>query len=143
MQASAAGSGLLYTKPVPEAAFVSPLSRTLETATIAVGKMSGGIPIVAVEDLRERNGVHVCDKRSAKEEVAGLYPSVDFVEILPGPDKLFSEIRETEGELAARGRQFFLGLRERPETSFVVFTHSSFLYNTLSKGFEAPDPKGM
>lgn len=143
MQAGAAGATLLQTKPQPEFAFVSPLSRTLETAAIALSNPASlKIPLVAEESIRERNGVHVCDKRSAKEDITGLYPSVDFGNIAPGPDTLFSEIRETEDALAARGKAFFLSLKDRPEKSFVVFTHSSFLYNTLTRAFETPDDYG-
>lgn len=122
---------------------MSPLSRTLQTGSIALSKVGSlGIPLVAEEGLRERNGVHVCDKRSPKEDVMGLYPNVDFGRIIPGPDALFSQVRETEDELAARGKQFFLSLKDRPETSFAVFTHSSFLFNTLSRAFQKPDPSG-
>lgn len=143
LQAVAAGSRLLQTSPVPEFAFVSPLSRTLETATIALSKIGAlAVPLVAEESLRERNGVHVCDKRSAKEDVMGLYPTVDFRRITPGPDALFSQVRETEDELAARGKGFFLSLKDRPEKCFAVFTHSSFLFNTLSRAFQTPEPSG-
>lgn len=143
LQAVAAGPRLLQTFPVPQCAFVSPLSRTLQTATIALSKASAlSISLIAEESLRERNGVHVCDKRSPKEDIMDLYPSVDFGTIVPGPDALFSEIRETEEELAARGKKFFLSLVDRPESSFAVFTHSSFLFNTLSRAFQTPDPSG-
>lgn len=143
LQAAAAGASLLLTKPLPQFAFVSPLSRTLETASIALSKAAAlKIPLVAEETIRERNGVHVCDKRSAKEDIMLLFPSVDFGAIPPGPDTLFSEVRETEDELAARGKTFFLSLKDRPEKSFVVFTHSSFLYNTLTRAFETPDDYG-
>lgn len=143
LQAVAAGSRLLQTSPVPEFAFVSPLSRTLQTATIAMSKVGSlAVPLVAEESLRERNGVHVCDKRSAKEDVMELHPTVDFGRIAAGPDTLFSQVRETEEELAARGKRFFLGLKDRPEKCFAVFSHSSFLFNTLSRAFQTPDPSG-
>lgn len=145
LQAGAAGVSLLRTRPLPEVGLVSPLSRTLQTATIACAKAAGmglRLRLQAVEELRERNGVHACDKRSAKEDVMGLYPGVDFSGIASGPDALFSMVRETEKELAERGKQFFLGLKDREEKSFAVFTHSSFLYNTMSRAFLTPDPKG-
>lgn len=143
LQASAAGAKILQTKPLPQYGFVSPLSRTLQTASIALARAGSlKIPLVADERIRERNGVLFCDKRSPKEDVMHLYPNVDFGNIAPGEDNLFSMIRETEDELASRGKQFFLSLKDRPETCFAVFTHRSFLYNTILRAIEKPDPKG-
>lgn len=141
LQASAASASLLIT--APEIVFVSPLSRTLQTATIATYKACLHVPLVAEEALRERNGVHYCDKRSAKEDIINLYRSVDFSNIASGPDALFSMKRETEDELAYRGKQFFWSLKDRPEKSIAVFSHSSFLYNTISRSFQTPDMNGM
>lgn len=142
-QASAAGATLLQTRPIPECVFVSPLRRTLQTATIALSSCPDlKVPVIAEEIIRERNGVHPCDKRSAREDVEDLFPTVDFGNIESGPDALFSEIRESEDDLAARGKKFFLSLRDRPETSFAVFTHSSFLFNTMTRSFKSPVANG-
>ncbi|PXF46710.1 Phosphoglycerate mutase-like protein 1 [Gracilariopsis chorda] len=140
-QATAAGPRLLQTASPPEVVFVSPLSRTLQTATIALSKCPNlRVPVIAEELTRERNGVHPCDKRSAREHVEATYPTVDFSNIEYGPDPLWTLKRETEDELAARGKRFFLSLKDRPETTFAVFSHSSFLYNTITRSFVSDDP---
>lgn len=142
-QATAAGPRLLQTASPPEVVFVSPLSRTLQTATIALSKCPNlRVPVIAEELTRERNGVHPCDKRSAREHVEATYPTVDFSNIEYGPDPLWTLKRETEDELAARGKRFFLSLKDRPETTFAVFSHSSFLYNTITRSFVSDDPNG-
>lgn len=144
LQAATAGSSLLQTTPAPQMAFVSPMSRTLQTATIALSKCAElNIPLIAEESIRERIGVHPCDKRSAREDIEKLYPGVDFSRIENGPDTIWTEQRETEDTLAARGKTFFLSLLKHPETTFAVFTHSSFLYNTINRSFVTSDPNGM
>ncbi|KAI0567405.1 Histidine phosphatase [Gracilaria domingensis] len=143
LQAAGAGSCLLQTASPPEVVFVSPLSRTLQTATIALSKCPNlKAPVLAEESIRERNGTHPCDKRSPREHVEATYPTVDFSRIQYGPDPLWTEARETEDDLAARGKQFFASLMDRPETTFAIFTHSSFLFNTINRSFVASDPKG-
>lgn len=143
-QATVAGDTLSQTPIPPQCVFVSPLFRTLETCSIALSKCAHlkDIPVIADEGIRERNGVHHCDMRSPKEEVAHLFPIVDFKNIKPGKDELFSEVRETEEEVAERGNNFFLSLQHREESTFAVFSHSSFLYNTLSRAFDTPDSQG-
>lgn len=143
LQATAVGSKLIFTKPVPEIALISPLYRTLQTATIALSTVSHlQISLVAEEQIRERMGMHICDKRSDKEKLVNYFKNVDFSNIAPGPDVLYSQRCETPEQVAKRGKQFFLTLKDRPETSILLVTHSSFLFNTLSRSFITPDPKG-
>lgn len=141
LQATTVGPHLLNTHPQPEICFVSPLKRTLQTATFGLSTAHGlDIPMIAVEMVRERMGLHVCDKRTDKAKVSRNFRAVDFTDIPPGPEDYPVE-RETKIETAQRGRQFFLTLKDRPENSILVVTHSSLLYNTMSKCFECPNPK--
>lgn len=135
----AAGAALGKTGPFPEIGFVSPLWRTLETGVIAA---KGRVRLVAAEGIRERNGVHVCDKRSAKEVIEGEFGTVEFENIAEGEDGLWGEVRETEEALAKRGGEFFWGLGQREEECFLVVSHSSFLYNTIKSSFCRKDDNG-
>lgn len=145
LQATAAGPRMLMTAPVPEVLFVSPLTRALQTATIALSSARGlRVPVICDELLRERNGVHVCDMRSPVDALLPAFPTVDFRTIAPGTDPLFQPtVRETVEQLADRGKRFFWSLKDRPEDSIAVFSHSSFLLNTLTHAFLTPDPTGM
>lgn len=107
---------------------------------IACGSALRGLPIVALEGCRERMGVHVADMRRPVEKVKGSFPGVSFASVADGPDALFSQdVREKQDELVARGRAFFWQLRGRPERVIAVFSHSSFLHNTLSHGIVGID----
>lgn len=144
LQATSVGAKLVHTKPVPQVVMVSPLFRTLQTCTIALSTIPHlQVPVVAVEAIRERTGLHVCDKRSNKSKLESSFAPVDFSNIEPGEDSNFLPHRETVEQTAKRGKAFLLSLRSRPETSIALFSHSSFLFNTLSRSCEAPDPTGM
>lgn len=143
LQASAAGACLARVPGAPaEVAYVSPLARTLETATVAVARCPGGarMRVVADERLRERFGVHWCDARGPKEEKVREFPTVDFAAIAPGPDRLHREnVREGNAEVATRAKSFFLGLLERPEKVVAVFAHSAFFRETMRGAFLTPE----
>lgn len=59
---------------------MSPLSRALETAAIAMDKVWNdvSVPKVAVEMSRERYGKNTCDKRRSVTELRQKWPMVDF-----------------------------------------------------------------
>ena len=71
----------------------SPLTRTLQTATIAFKHSAA--PIVAVECLREAYGAHPCDRRRPRSVIQGEFPKVDMTKIAKGEDPLWTEQRET------------------------------------------------
>lgn len=126
---------------LPQVAITSPLTRAAETAAIALyaGNL-GSISCIADEWCRERMGVHHCDARSELKHLSGRFPTVDFGGIAAGADPYHSDtVRESESELVSRGRAFLWSLAARPETVIAVFTHSSFLRNTLRHGVEVTD----
>lgn len=57
---------------------VSPLRRTLQTATSSFPFLKNKIPWLAVETCREATGEHPCDKRLSIKELSILYPHVSF-----------------------------------------------------------------
>lgn len=143
LQATTVGPKLLQTKPSPQVALVSPLFRTLQTATIGLSVVpSLKIPVICEEAIRERIGLHICDKRSDKAEVMNQFQNVDFTNIAPGPDTIFAQFCESREQVAERGKKFFLTLKDRPETSILIVSHSSFLFHTILYTFVTPSPTG-
>lgn len=142
-----------------ELVITSPLTRTMQTA---VGSFGGGgytdgidvkplmvadaassgrpaisslncPPFLAVELCREHLGVHPCDKRRSKREYESLFPAIDFSLIENDEDILWKEdVRETNEEVAARGKEFMKWLWSRKEKEIAIVSHSGFLFHTLS-----------
>lgn len=68
--------------PAPDRYYVSPLTRTLETADLSFAHLAlpGGKPYVPLvkELLREALGVHTCDRRSSRAHIAAAFPHAVF-----------------------------------------------------------------
>ena len=71
----------------------SPLTRTLQTATISF--KHSRVPIVVVEALREAYGAHPCDRRRPRAVLEKEFPSVDMRYLAAGEDSLWTKVRET------------------------------------------------
>jgi broad specificity phosphatase PhoE len=145
-QARAVGPCLLsLPRAAPEVAFASPLKRALETAVIGLSivSMTADIPVIADERLREQHGRHICDRRSPVSDVASSFPTVDFARVQRGEDAAHDEhIREDKTLVARRAKDFFLSLKDMPEKSIAVFSHSAFYRTCLELVFHTPDPSG-
>eukprot|EP00124_Ichthyophonus_hoferi_P001825 Ihof_evm6s107 gene=Ihof_evmTU6s107 len=117
--------------PVPDLVVVSPLARTLETATNIFGESE--VPFVALEAVRERYGVHPCDKRSPLTVLVTRFPKVDFSQITSEEDKLWKEAsRETRESIHARALQFLAWVAGRPESTIALVSHQDFLHALLT-----------
>jgi broad specificity phosphatase PhoE len=79
--------------PAPERYYVSPLTRTLQTADLSFK----GLDLPAekeykpyiVELLREALGVHTCDRRSTKTDLEKAFPHATFEPAFSDPDVLW------------------------------------------------------
>jgi broad specificity phosphatase PhoE len=113
---------------------VSPMRRTLATATKCFPTLVGKIPFLAHESIREQTGEHPCDRRRPITEHSVSYPHVDFSIIKDDEDPLYfkSIERESNESLALRAHDFFDWLAIRQETNIIVVTHSAFLRNTFN-----------
>tara|TARA_B110000977_G_scaffold63554_1_gene86420 strand:- start:568 stop:1128 length:561 start_codon:yes stop_codon:yes gene_type:complete len=70
----------------PDIVYVSPLTRTLQTATL----MFPGIPTIALECLKEYpQHTEIINRRSNKSDLETLFPQVDFSQIKFEEDHLF------------------------------------------------------
>jgi broad specificity phosphatase PhoE len=129
---------------------VSPLTRTIQTALLAVGGSKSGsshsmCSPLAVELCREQFGIYPCDKRHDRTFLQQRYPEVDFSEISDDADTLWTvEGRETDEQMQKRAAHFLEWVWEHVnEKHILVVTHSIFirsLYTSL--GLSGVRPPG-
>jgi len=108
---------------VPDIVYVSPLTRTLQTATL----MFPDTRVVAVEWLKEYpQHRHLINRRSDKSKLESLFPTVDFSQLLSEKDRLFNsgDPLLTLQTQCICARQF---LKESTPSTIVFVTHSSWL----------------
>lgn len=146
-QAKALGTQMRERRMQVDVVLVSPLLRTLETASLmfppqgttttaaaASNVPSTRPPMVAIELCREAFGGHPCDQRSAVSVVSKEFGHVDFslvetdVDTWHDPDR-----RETVREVSIRAEKFLEVLRNRPERNIAVVSHGVFLETLLNK----------
>ena len=110
-----------------ELVIVSPLKRTLQTATEIFKKTS--IPIIAFELAREYPiGGHTCNKRSSKEYLMNTFPNINFDGIKEGEDHLWDpDEQESIHELDLRINIFKKFIEKRPEKNIALVGHASFI----------------
>lgn len=141
--AQAARAGILLRDKDIQCVVASPLSRCLQTASIAAANdvegMGGRMTRrVVLEHLREsgKYGCHPCNRRRPKEEVAPDFPTFDFDEVAPGADAVWAreDGKDINGTMVqARGRKFLDWLARQPEDTFAVFSHCVFLQQLLDE----------
>ena len=140
----------LEKKLVPGAVVVSPLRRTLQTATLGFNYLVGSVPFIAQEDCREIMGPYPCDRRIKSVYHKKEYSHVDFSllhdycdgeasALESGPteealeamdDTVFNrwgKVRESDEAAIERTLDFLFWLKERPEDDLIVVTHSCWL----------------
>ncbi len=114
----------------------SPTRRALETAIWAFNPDSEMAPeealtlippIVAVEELRARIGIHMHSQRSSVTELKHSFPQVDFSHLMADDDALWSKDTESRTSLDFRAARFLQILFERPEKSIAIITHFTLL----------------
>ena len=110
-----------------ELVIVSPLKRTLQTATEIFKGTS--VPIISFELAREYPiGGHTCNKRSSKEYLMKMFPNINFDDIKDGEDYLWDpEKQESIHELDLRINTFKKFIEGRPEKNIALVSHASFI----------------
>lgn len=109
-----------------QALLLSPMRRTIQTASYCFPNHMNNIPFVALESLRERSGLHPCDRRRPVHELQTYYAHVDFSMMQDDIDPLYRPERETPDIVFARCRKFMIDLASRPETELIVVGHSGY-----------------
>ena len=114
-----------------ETIFVSPLTRTLQTATNIFKNTN--IKMIANDDIMEYpQSIEYCNKRRNKYLLEHEFPNVDYRNI---PDESTywedSSTVETLFDLKKRSDKFKEMLKKRPEKNICVVSHSTFLKEFL------------
>jgi broad specificity phosphatase PhoE len=122
-----------------ELLLVSPMRRTLATATQSFPGFIDGIPWMANELLREMSGSHPCDRRRPISELKSLYPHVDFSLTVDNEDPLYyAQVgRESPESVTKRQRDFFSWLATRGEGEILVVSHSAYFHNMFKNVLDA------
>ena len=103
--------------------FVSPLSRTLESASIIF--KNSNVKLIATDDIIEFNqGIHLANKRKTRTEILENFPNVRF----NGSEYPFwNGVREKKDELKYRLHLFLNKIKEINETIIAVVTHNDVI----------------
>ncbi|KAI1336778.1 histidine phosphatase superfamily [Xylariaceae sp. FL0016] len=122
-----------FQMPTPELYYTSPHARCLETSKITYSGLDLPAdrpfkPIVK-EKLRERFGVHSCDRRRSMSWIASNYPDYTIEQGFTEEDKLWkADARETEEEIANRVKEFLGDVFNESDKAMVAFVcHSGFI----------------
>lgn len=110
--------------PVPGKLYCSPLSRAVRTSTITFDSIIPELqrPMI-VENLREINGVHTCDKRRTRTYIEYTFPGFDIEEGFTEEDNLWKPLeRETYAEIDARVGRVFDMIFEKDQEQFISIT---------------------
>ncbi|KAF8998679.1 histidine phosphatase superfamily [Cyathus striatus] len=101
---------LAFDIPLPDKLYCSPFSRALKTCEI---QFEGIIPfrsdsqrtVTVLENCREENGVHTCDRRSSRSYITETFPHFRIEDGLTEEDELWHpDIRETKSQIAERAK---------------------------------------
>jgi|TARA_B110000091_G_C13588842_1_gene379745 hypothetical protein len=116
----------------PELVLVSPLTRTLQTATL----MFPGVPMVALECLKEYpQHTEICNRRSSVRILSLLFPRVDFTDCATEQQKWPNKHPHIDDK-----NRLCDYLKTRDEDNITIVTHSSWL-NFLFTGKAEPEPE--
>lgn len=122
--------------PAPETYYVSPLTRTIQTADLSFANLS--LPPsrpykpYIVEIHRETLGIHTCDRRSDKSVIASAFPHVTFEDGFVEPDPLW----EADYREPTSARRYRLGVMldevfDADENLWISFTNHSGAITSL------------
>jgi broad specificity phosphatase PhoE len=121
--------------PVPETYYVSPLTRTVETADLTFKGIDGltNYKPYIKELCREALGIHTCDRRSTKSHLESTFPHLTFEPGFSEPDVLWEkEYREPVSARNYRLSEFLDDVFERDGNVFVsVTSHSGAIASVL------------
>ncbi|KAF9484349.1 phosphoglycerate mutase [Pholiota conissans] len=123
--------------PPPHKRYCSPLARALDTCDIMLDQVFDAHPhpVLIIENCREENGVHTCDKRQTRSYIADYKPHFSFEEDFSEHDELWHPtIRETKPEVARRAQAVLDRVFEKDtEDIFISITaHSGWINGFLT-----------
>lgn len=129
---------LRHGMPTPDTFYVSPLTRTLQTADLSFKNLDwprekAYQPYVK-ELLREALGVHTCDRRSTRTQIEQAFPHVTFEPGFEDADPLWeADYREPRSARRYRLAVFLDDVFASDKGTFLSFTsHSGALRSILA-----------
>ncbi|KAK1833927.1 histidine phosphatase superfamily [Podospora conica] len=122
--------------PLPRRHYCSPHSRCLDTCTLGFADIPGAPPFrpIVKEMIRERMGVHTCDRRRTRTWITENHPQFTIEEGFKEADELWKpDVRETLPEHAVRMKAFLDDLFTNDEEPIVSLTiHSGSIMALFS-----------
>lgn len=125
--------------PSPDTFYVSPLTRTIETADLSFE----GVPFadgkaykpLIKELLREALGVHTCDRRSTASQILEQFPHVTLEPSFSEPDVLWeADYREPRTARKYRLEQLLDDIFENDKGAFLSLTSHSGAIGSILEG---------
>ena len=116
---------------------VSPMNRTIQTATHTLPQLVNRVQWIALESVREQVGTHSCDQRMPLSWHRANYHHVNFDGITFDSDMLKTAYQQHESSepsrhVTQRCLEFIKWLSNRPEQEIVVVSHSNFLFHLFA-----------
>ncbi|KAF9034323.1 phosphoglycerate mutase [Panaeolus papilionaceus] len=120
----------------PQKRYCSPLTRAMHTCrTMYGGVFPNASAVMVLENCREENGVHTCDKRNTRSYIASAFPSFEIEAGLTEQDELWdADVRETKAQVAERaGRVLdWVFENDRNETFISITAHGGWINGFLT-----------
>jgi broad specificity phosphatase PhoE len=135
--------------------WTSPMTRCVETALFSFPFLAENpdIPFLAHEAWRETVNFN-CDRRRSLAESRDEFPRIDFSWIVENHDPIWDSYRKRVPDdwdkplesfelhvVTERALEGFRSLQQRPESNFIVCSHSAFLRCILNWGQSGGVPK--
>ncbi|KAF8138803.1 histidine phosphatase superfamily [Boletus edulis] len=123
----------LFGIPLPEKLYTSPLTRAIRTHQVTFGDtpFPSGLKtmILEVNNMREHNGVHTCDKRRTRSDIQAAFPEYGFEEGFTENDQLWkANSRETYEDIEVRARCVLDRIFQNDREQFISLTaHGGFI----------------
>ena len=119
---------------------VSPMNRTIQTATRTLPQLVNRVQWIALESVREQVGTHSCDQRMPLSWHRANYRHVNFDGITFDSDMLKTAYQqcdssEPSSHVIQRCMEFIKWLSNRPEQEIVVVSHYNFLFHLFAYVF--------
>ncbi|KAI0386764.1 phosphoglycerate mutase-like protein [Hypomontagnella monticulosa] len=120
----------------PQQHYTSPLTRCLQTTSYAYKSFTAwtGQPLRPIirEGLRERMGVHTCDRRSTRTWIKSKYPTFHVGREVTETDQLWKpDQRETMRQVEGRVQQVLDGIFSNDNSTVISITAHSGLIRAL------------
>ncbi len=117
-----------------EEIYVSPLTRTLQTAEILFSNKD----IICSEDIRELGYEHPCNQRKTKSQLQEEFPKISFDGLIVNNDKFY-----IYGDDHDRFDSFYATLLNSKSKVIAVVSHESYILAFIKRKFPNYDIKSI